>query len=501
MGTIRIVIALYMIIVLLIGFYAMKRTKDSSDFYAAGKSLGILSVAMASFSAAISGYVFVGGPGLFYNLGMGTLWMTFPTSISFAMCWIIMSKRMRLLAETHNCITTPDAIYARYKSNRTRLISAIATMVGLLLYLATQISALGFIISPIFGISFKTSVIVGMIIVIIYSAAGGMLAGVYTDVFQGGMMAVASIFILIFAVKAGNGMPNMSTVIAGAVKGGAKISNPWGVIPAALAIGWFFCLSIGIVGQPHIVHKFYMIKDINKLKWGPFIGAIPAMLGGLFWITIGMCIKYLSVSGKLSPESAALLASNKDNAVVVFLNNYAPKVIAGMVYAGIVSAVMSTADSFINIVSACIVKDIPAAQGKQLTPKQELFYGRISVVILAILTIIISFTVGQSGVAVLGAFGWGTFAAALAPALGIGLNWKRATEKAAYWSIVVGLVGNVTLEIGNKLHMAWYANSLGKLGIYNGTFMMVISTIVFIIVSYATSQQVIDKGVEAAMEA
>ncbi len=500
MNTIRLVIALYMIIVLLIGFYAMKRTKSSSDFYAAGKSLGIVAIAMASFSAAISGFVFVGGPGLFYNLGMGTLWLTFPTSISFAMCWIIMGKRMRLLTEAEGCITTPDAIYSRYKSNRTRLIAAIATMIGLLLYLATQISALGFILAPIFNINFKTAVIIGMIIVIVYSAAGGMLAGVYTDVFQGGMMAIASILIVIFAVKEGGGIPNMSTIIAGSADGAAAISNPWGVISPGLAMGWFFCLSIGIVGQPHIVHKFYMIKDINKLKWGPLIGAIPAMLGGLFWVTVGLCVKYLAASGLLPQQAMDLLAASTDNAVVVFLNNYVPKFIAGMVYAGIVSAVMSTADSFINIVSACIVKDIPAAMGKKLKPKQELNYGRITVVILAVLTIIISFSVGQKGVAVLGAFGWGTFAAALAPALGIGLNWKRATEKAAFWSILIGLVGNVALEIGSKAKMAWYANSFGKLGIYNGTFMLVVSIIIFISVSYLTPKEELSVGVDAAMD-
>ncbi|MCY6372146.1 sodium:solute symporter family transporter [Clostridium ganghwense] len=506
MGTIRVIIALYMVVVILIGFYAMKRTKDSTDFYAAGRSLGIISIAMASFSAAISGFVFVGGPGLFYKVGMGSLWLTFPTSISFAMCWIIMGKRMRLLTETSECVTAADAIYARYKSNNTRLLTAIATMVGLLLYLATQISALGFVIGPIFNISFKTAVVVGMIIVIIYSVAGGMLAGVYTDVFQGSMMAVASILIVIFALKDGGGTVNMSQALAGAdslAKGGlgAKMTGPWGALTPAACMAWFFCLSIGIVGQPHIVHKFYMLKDINKLRWGPSVAAIPGMLGGLFWIMIGLVVKYFATTGQLPKEAMELLAKSSDNTVVVYLNYYAPKLIAGMVYAGIASAVMSTADSFINIVSACIVKDIPAARGIKLTSKQELNYGRISVIILSILTIIISFTVGSKGVAVLGAFGWGTFAAALAPAFGIGLNWKRATSKGAFWSILIGLVGNVIFEVSKTLGAAWYVKLIKPLGIYNGALWMTISAIVFILVSYATQEEKIDTGVEAAMEA
>lgn len=496
---VKLIIVLYMLVVLGIGYWAAKRTKNTEDFYAAGKGLGIIALAMAAFSAAISGFVFVGGPGFFTKLGMGSLWLTLPTSASFAMAWIIMSKRMRVLAEAKKCITAPDAIYARYNSNKTRVLASIATMVGLLLYLATQISAMGFIIGPLFNLNYKTAVIIGMLIVVIYSAAGGMLAGVYTDVFQGSMMALASIFIVIFTVIKGGGMENMTTMIAG-VENGAKFINPWGVISPIMAMSWFFVLGIGIVGQPHIIHKFYMVKDINKLKWGPVVAAIPGMLGGLFWIMIGFFIKSLAVTGQLSPESMTLLNANADNTVVIYLNEYAPKVIAGLVYAGIASAVMSTADSFINIVSACIVRDIPAAKGIKLSDKKSLLYARISVVILSILTVIISFTVGTKGVAVLGAFGWSTFAAALAPAFGIGLNWKRATKQGAFCSILVGLCGNVIFEVAKNMNTAWYSNYIKPLGIYNGAFWLAISAIVFIVVSYMTKAEKIDKKTEACMD-
>jgi len=77
MATIRIVMGLYMLVVLYIGYWAMKQTESSADFFIAGKKLGLYALAMASFSAAISGWVFVGGPGLYYNVGQASLWMTF----------------------------------------------------------------------------------------------------------------------------------------------------------------------------------------------------------------------------------------------------------------------------------------------------------------------------------------------------------------------------------------------------------------------------------------
>ena len=493
------IIILYMLVVLGIGVWSMRQTKSSSDFFIAGKQLGLIAVALASFSAAISGFVFVGGPGIAYSLGMGTLWLTFPTSISFAMAWLILGKRMRLLADTHDAMTVPDALHARFDDGKVSGLAAVATIIGLVLYLATQISAFAFILGPIFGIGFYTAVIIGMAIVLVYSAMGGMIAGVYTDVFQGSIMAIASLAVFIFTLKAGGGMSNITTTLAQEV--GPDFVGPWGLVPATLAMGWFFCLAIGIVGQPQLLHKFYMFKDIKKMKWGPLMAAIPAMLTGLLWMGVGLVVRYLAVTGKLPEPAMELMNKSADNAIAVFLNNYTPKFLAGIIFAGIASAVMSTADSFINIASAAAVRDIPKAFGKKVSSEQELKWGRIAVVVLSILTVIISFTFGTKGIAILGAFGWGTFAAALAPALGIGLNWKRATKTAAFWSILIGLGLNVILEIGSKMGMAFYVNIFKPLGIYNGTFSMVVSTILFILISYATSPREISQDLESVMDA
>lgn len=501
MNTIRVVMGIYMLVVLYIGYWAMKQTKSSSDFFAAGKKLGLYALAMASFSAAISGWVFVGGPGLYYRIGQASLWMTFPTSVSFLMAWIILGKRMRLLTDAKGCLTVSDAIYERYNSKLVSGIAATALLVGLVLYLANQITSFAFILSPIFNISHEWAVIVGMLIVLFYSVAGGMLAGAYTDVFQGTTMIIASILIFFASLNAGGGTVNMTTTIANGMENGANFVGPWGLTSPITAMSWFFLLSIGIVGQPHIVHKFFMVKDTNELKWGPTLAAVGGMLAGLLWFGVGLVVKHLSLSGQLSAESMALLAQSADNTIVVFLNNYVPKIIAGVVYAGIASAIMSTADSFINIASAAIVRDLPFSFGKKLNSKQELNYGRIAVIILSIITVILALTLGSQGIALLGAFGWGTFAAALAPAVGIGFNWKRGTKEGALWAIIVGLVLNVGLEVAKTLGLSFYVNSIGSKGIYNGTLSLAVSIIVYIVVSYMTKEQPLDKQMEALLDA
>lgn len=298
----------------------------------------------------------------------------------------------------------------------------------------------------------------------------------------------------------------MTTTIANSMENGANFVGPWGgLVSPITAMSWFFLLSIGIVGQPHIVHKFFMVRDTNDLKWGgPTLAAVGGMLAGLLWFGgVGLVIKHLSLSGQLSAESMALLAESADNTIVVFLNNYVPRVIAGVVYAGIASAIMSTADSFINIASAAVVRDLPFSFGKELDSKQELYYGRIAVIILSIIAVILALTLGAQGIALLGAFGWGgTFAAALAPAVGIGFNWKRGgTKEGALWSIIVGLVLNVGLEVAKTLGLPFYANNIGNKGIYNGTLSLAVSIIVYIVVSYMTKAQPLDKEIEALLDA
>lgn len=503
MATIKVVMGLYMLIVLYIGYWAMKQTQSSKDFFIAGKKLGLYALAMASFSAAISGWVFVGGPGLYYNIGQGSLWMTFPTSVSFLMAWIILGKRMRLLTDVKGSMTVSDAVFERYNSKLASGISATALLVGLVLYLANQITSFAFILSPIFNLKHELAVLIGMLIVLVYSVAGGMLAGVYTDVFQGTIMIIASVFIFFMSLKIGEGTVNMTSAISETMLDGtgANFVGPWGLASPITAMSWFFLLSIGIVGQPHIVHKFFMVKDTNKLKWGPTLAAIGGMVAGLLWFGVGLVVKYLSITNKLSPESIELLSQSADNTIVVFLNDYTPKILAGLVYAGIASAIMSTADSFINIASAAVVRDLPFAIGKELNSKQELVYGRIAVVILSILAVVLALTLGSQGIALLGAFGWGTFAAALAPALGIGFNWKRGTKAGAVTSIVIGLLLNVGLEVAKTLEASFYIKYFASKGIYNGTFSLAVSVIVYIVVSYLTEPDKLDKDIVALLDA
>ncbi|MEE3367026.1 MAG: hypothetical protein VX304_15375, partial [Planctomycetota bacterium] len=73
----------YMLLCIVVGLWAMRRTRSTHDFFMAGSRLGFLVTSVAIFSSTMSGWGFVGGPGLVYTIGAGTFWMIVSTGLGF----------------------------------------------------------------------------------------------------------------------------------------------------------------------------------------------------------------------------------------------------------------------------------------------------------------------------------------------------------------------------------------------------------------------------------
>ena len=436
--------AIYLAIVVAIGLWAARRTESAKDFFIAGQSLGLLVTGLATMSAAFSGFVFLGGPGLTYRMGIGSLFICVPVSFTAGLlCWVV-GKRLRLLAEARPVFTVPDALLARFRSRRVSGLAATAVLLGTVAYLGAQLQALGLVIESVFGLrthlgdsSLVVAMAIGLTVIVFYSIAGGMIAGVYTDLFQGLLMMLAAVGVFYYALQAGGGLGSMVREISQSPHFGPGFVDPLGHLPIFTAIGFFFVFSVGTLGQPHLLHKFYMLEDIAKLKWMPAVVATGQTLCVLIWLGIGLAVPALVAAGRLAP------LANADDASPVFLLEHTPEALAGLVFAGVLAAIMSTADSFLNIGSAALVRDLPKALGRRLP--DQLLWGRAAVLLIAATAAIFSLLYGDL-IALLGTFAFATFGAALAPAVAIGLNWRRVTAGAASASIVTGLSANLILE-------------------------------------------------------
>ncbi|MFI5310075.1 MAG: hypothetical protein ACHQQ3_02485 [Gemmatimonadales bacterium] len=478
---------LYFVVVGTIAVWATRRTHDAKDFFVAGQGIGIVALAIAAMAATLSGFAFIGGPGLVYQSGTGAVFLVLSASITSTMGAWVLAKRMRLLGEARGLLTVPDAIGARYRSPAAQGLSAIAILVAVVGYMATNFLALGLVLNAMFHTGLGPGIWLAMLVTLSYTVTGGILAGIYTDLFEGLVKATASVTVFYFVLKAGGGMAGISRAIMAVDE---TFLGPWGKMGPMAALSLFFVFGLGSLGQPHIAHKFYMLKDPRRLKWYPLLMSAAMTLALLLYVGVGLVMRALVSNGTIPP-----LAS-PDDATPSFVLGFTPSMVAGVVFAGVIAAGMSTVNSFMNIGAAALTHDLPRAFGRRVT--NELLWGRIWTLVLSVSAVMVAQLSGTL-VAFLGIFGYGLFASTLVPALAIGLNWRGATREGAVASIATGLSLTLVLE-----SLAFFKVSTLPSGVTISGLALLLSVVVFFAVSWLTragAAAQVDPDIRAVMDA
>ncbi len=476
----------YFVVTAAIGVWAARRTRDAKDFFVAGQGIGVVTMAIAAMAATLSGFTFIGGPGLIYSIGLGAIFINLPLSVTTAMGGWVLAKRLRLLSEVRPMLTIPDAIGARYRSPAAQGLAALAIVIAIIGYMGTNFLALGFVLDAVFGCGLVPGIWIGMGFTLAYSIAGGILAGVYTDLFQGTVKALASVLVFALVWRIGGGMAGLSSTI---LAGDPQFLSPWGRLTPLAAMSFFFVFGIGTLGQPHVVHKFYMVQDPRRLKWYPLVMTIAMSVTLLLMFGVGLATKAMVLRGEMPP------LARPDDATPQFLLQFAPVTLAGVVFAGVAAAIMSTVNAFMSVGSAALTHDIPRALGVRVA--DPLRWGRIGMAAISLLAALLAVQ-SRTLVAFLGIFGWGLFASTLVPALAIGLNWKGATRSGAIASIVTGMVITLGLET-----LAYRRIFTFPSGVTATALALVASLLVFFAVSWATRRSApgdLDPDVATVME-
>ncbi len=486
-----ICVAAYLVACIGVGLWAMRRTKNATDFFMAGRHLGAFVTAMAVFSSTLSGFGFVGGPGLVYRMGMSSIWMVICVTIGYSISFFLLGKRLRLFAEVHQPISLPDVVATRYNSQTTRLLISIAILCGVMGYLASQIKAMATVLQDLIaqngglGIPLEMCVALSCAVLVFYCVTGGIIASVYTDVFQGVIMVVAAILVFFTAANAYEG--GFAEVSRTIMEDDPEAMGPWGTLGIMGCLSWYFLFAMGGCGQPHIITKVMMNRRIQDAKRILPVSLAGYCLSALLWLSIGLVMRAMVIQGKHAALEVA------DAAAPQFLQVYAHPILAGVVFAGLFAAIMSTADGFLNVGTAAIVHDIPqSVRGRSL--KRELFWARIATVGLAIAASLFALYSPFDLVALLGKYGWGIFASAIAPAVAIGFNWKRATAVAANVSIIASLAINALVLVLSGLGVPI------PYGVDGSALALIASLTLFFAVSFMTKPQELRPDVEGVMD-
>lgn len=472
-----------------IGIHAYFEARTQQQYFAYGQQMRWFVLGIATFSTVMSGFGFVGGPGLVYAIGTTSLWMTFAAALGIPFSFLLVGRKLHALAGP-DVITLPDAVHKRFESQAARFSVAVSILLGILAYLGSQILAAAFVLEQVFGTGFLTSFLIALTVVTLYPLIGGVVAGIRTEVFQGAIMIVASLLVFYYALASGGGMGRITVDVASA---GQSLVGPWGAAPPLMALGYLFVFSIGNVGMPHSTSRFLMLNDPGQLRRGVLLATGAYMVGSLLWMTVGFAMRARVAAGDLTALTMA------DQAAPAFLATYTPAWLAGIAFAGLMSAILSTASIFLNVGSATLTRDIPLALGRRL--RAPLFWARTWTAALALAAGGLALW-SRELVGLLGAIGYGLHAAALVPTLVLGLHWERASAGGVVASASVAILGSLYFFAAQQLGFAasagWWVPPHGFPSV---GLVMLLSLMTFIVASLLTPAPSTSRlSAEAALE-
>lgn len=432
-GIVSATFAVYIAVMLALGYVAYKRTTNLSDYILGGRSLGPGTAALSAGASDMSGWLLLGLPGYALAAGYEATWIAAGLLAGTYLNWLIVARRLRVYSHAVNdSLTLPAYFEFRFedKSRALRVISAIFILLFFLFYTSSGLVAAGKLFESTFGLDYQTAVIVGTLVIVSYTFFGGFLAVSWTDVIQGLLMAAALVIVPIMALNSMGGWGNAQEAMAASnpelltffndVEG-----NPLGFVAIISLLAW----GLGYFGQPHILARFKAIGDDAALPTARRIAVlwtavclVAALMVG--WVGIG----YLGEAGIGDAETVFL----------ALIQAMMHPVVAGILLAAVLAAIMSTADSQLLVSSSALAEDFYKALFRRDATQSELVWvGRFAVVGIAILALVFAFN-PESTVLSLVSYAWAGFGAAFGPAVILSLFWKRMNRNGALAGIIVG---------------------------------------------------------------
>ena len=181
------IVVVYMGILLGIGFWAARQTGSSEDFFLAGRSLGSWVTAISSTASSESGWVVLGAVGMTYKEGVTALWFAPGCLMGYWANLYWLAPRLRQEAARTGALTIPDLLAARFGDPRhlLRLTAVAVIFLALAGYVAAQMTAAGKAMEAILQVDYRTGILAGGAVIIVYTLMGGFRAVSLTDFFQG----------------------------------------------------------------------------------------------------------------------------------------------------------------------------------------------------------------------------------------------------------------------------------------------------------------------------
>jgi cation/acetate symporter len=450
-------IILITILVLFVMIGVFFRAKDTTDYYAAGRSISKVGSGMAIASNWMSAASFLGMAALMYGSGYHGLAYVVGWTGGYVLLLILMAGQIRKYGK----YTAADFIGDRYYSQSLRAVGAIIAILISIAYCVGQFGGIGLMFKWILGLDYGLSVIIGGSVVLTYTLISGML-GVTKNMQVQYVIIIISFIIPLFILTAKfdyfwllpqigygsvvsdiiHGIPlSQSEQLANslghefAIVPSPEYAMPWDPATGKTFFQWIaiaFSLMIGTAGLPHVIQRFYVVPKASDARW--------SVVWGLFFI----CILYWSAPayaafGKILSASPEIGKLAKD-AIVVYtaqLGSVHP-LIVGFLAAGGVSAAFSTVSGLLVAGSSAFAHDLyvkvihPTAR-----PKSQLIAARLGTILMAVIVTLLALQnwalIGQ-----LVAVAFSLAGCTIFPLFLLGIWWSGSNKQGAIAGLIAG---------------------------------------------------------------
>ena len=374
--TVTVIVVFYLLVMLFIGWYSSKKITSNTDFMVAGRRLGPFLMAGTLAATEIGGGSSLGvvQQGM-QNHGISAAWYIITMGFAFVILTFLAPKFRAATVKT-----VPEYFRRRYGKSA-GLITAIIMLLPLIGLTAGQFIASSVILSTMLGISYKTAVIIVAVVVTIYSIMGGLWSVTLTDFIQVFLIIIGMIIAVPFAMRLAGGWGNVVANVPAETFNMFKGYSPMAVI--SLTIMYVATFTVG----QEAVSRYYAARDGKAAKQGSILAAIINFIYAFIPAILGIITLALINMGKFNAEDFADVGARY--ALPVLAMEAMPAIICGLLFAGIISATMSSSDSDLLGAGSIFANDIYRAVLKPDATSEEVM--KVTKIVMAIVGVVSMF--------------------------------------------------------------------------------------------------------------
>jgi solute:Na+ symporter, SSS family len=373
-----IFISIYLGSLILVGFVGYKARKENTlkDFYLAGNGFGLIVIFLTLYATQYSGNTLFGYSGKTYRVGYAWI-MSIHFMTAIVACYMIYAPRLYARAKKYNYITPTDYLHHRFNSNLLNVIATLIMMAVLSNYLLAQLMAMGRAMQGLSSadpnVAYQQGVILLTLIMVIYGTLGGIRAVAWTDVIQG-IVLMIGFMVLLFMLFKQFGPISLATATIQQMPDATKANVPdanrlreW--------LSYIIIVGLGSTLYPQAIQRIYAARSEKVLRQGLAFMAFAPLFTVLIAVITGIyAIAYMpGLEGMASDQVLTrMLAVVQGNSILGYW-------LVVILFAAILAAMMSTADSALLSISSMLSKDIyghfiePNATEARLTLMGKLF--------------------------------------------------------------------------------------------------------------------------------